>query len=195
MHAPRLSVRTRSFSGMERKRLFVAAWYVVQVRAGREEQALSLIRQRAGGDALKECFTPRYRVQQKVRGEWREVERKLIPGYLMAISPSPERLEGVLRGLPVFARLLRNEEGFIPLDKDEVAWIEAFACGRERVVPLSAAVKEGDEVIVTEGPLREHAVRIKRIDRRRSTAYIEVTFLGRVKEVPVGLKIVAKRNA
>ena len=169
-------------------------WYVVQVSAGREELVLSFMRQFVVSGVLKDCFVPKYRTQQKIHSVWHEVERSLIPGYVIAVSAQPAKLESELRGVPAFTRLLRNEEGFMPLAKDEAAWFEAFAGGRDHVVAMSSAVKEGDSVTITDGPLREHAACITRIDRRRSTAYVEIRFLGRVKEIPVGLRIVAKRS-
>lgn len=191
-------------------------WYVVQVRAGQEIRAITLIERRAeeverseGGvqqgesssmpeqaaaPLVKECFAPRYRTQQKVRGLWRSVERPLIPGYVIVVTDTPEKLIKVLRGIPMFTKLLRNEARFIPLDRNEVAWFEAFTREHDRTVPLSTAVKEGDTVTITDGPLQQHAATITRIDRRRSMAYVQISFLGRTKEVPVGLKVVAKRG-
>lgn len=191
-------------------------WYVVQVRAGQEAHAIALIERRAreaerlegeamlretdgvsdraAGALVKECFAPRYRTQQKVRGLWRSVERPLIPGYVIVVTDAPERLIKLLRGIPMFTKLLRNEARFIPLDRNEVAWFEAFTREHDRTVPLSTAIKEGDEVTITDGPLQQHAATITRIDRRRSMAYVQISFLGRTKEVPVGLKVVAKRG-
>ena len=75
-----------------------------------------------------------------------------------------------------------------------MGWIGRHALGPDRVIPLSRAVKEGDEVVVVEGPLKDRWFQVKRIDRRRSTAYVEIDFLGRKKEVPVGLMVVARQS-
>ena len=80
------------------------------------------------------------------------------------------------------------------MDRDEVAWIGRHALGADRVIPLSKAVKAGDEVVVVEGPLKDRWFKVARIDRRRATAYVEIDFLGRKKEVPIGLMIVAKQD-
>ena len=178
-------------------------WYVVQVRAGQEARAMTLIEQRAKeaesleeaeSPLVRECFAPRYRTQQKMRGMWRSVERPLIPGYVIVVTGHPDKLIKLLRGIPMFTRLLRNEVKFIPLDRNEVAWFEAFTHEHDRTVPMSTAVKEGDTVTITDGPLQQHPAMITRIDRRRSMAYVQISFLGRTKEVPVGLKVVAKRG-
>lgn len=169
-------------------------WYVVQVMSGQEGRALALIEAQVERAGVKECFIPRYQTQRKVRGAWSNVERPLIPGYLIAVTDTPDKLEGVLWKLPMFAKLLRNEDGFTPLERNEVAWFEAFTHEHDRTVHMSIGVKEGDEVIITSGPLQQHVARITRIDRRRSMAYVRISFLGRMKEVPLGLKVLAKRG-
>lgn len=171
----------------------VAEWYVVQVKGGREAATVAALRQVAGEGVLEECFSPRWRTQRKVRGAWESVERLLLPGYVIAVTDFPLELDDALRRIPGFARLLRNEQGFASLDRDEVAWIGRHALGADRVIPLSKAVKAGDEVVVVEGPLKDRWFKVARIDRRRATAYVEIDFLGRKKEVPIGLMIVAKQ--
>ncbi|WP_165056836.1 MULTISPECIES: transcription termination/antitermination protein NusG [unclassified Adlercreutzia] len=178
-------------------------WYVIQVGAGRDDIVLERVRRRAAElaeagevapQALARVFSPRYETQAKVKGEYRLVRRRLTPGYLVAASSRPQDLERVCRTAGEFARLLRNEEGFTPLSDDEAAWMAAFTKEGRRAVPMSTAVKEGDEVVVTEGPLLGCAFPVKRIDRHRSTAWLEVTICGRAKEVPVGLRVVARRD-
>lgn len=185
---PALRARAR------RARVCVVKWYVIQVRAGKDDVVLDVISQKAGVDELEKCFSPKYETQEKAHGQWRYVQRRLTPGYLVAISAAPQKLDRTLREMPEFARLLRDEKGFIPLAPDEVDWISKFTDAGKRVAPMSTAVKEGDQVIVLEGPLFGNAFNITRIDRRRSVAYVQVKFLGRTKEVPLGLQIIAKRR-
>lgn len=179
---------------VRRTECLMADWYVVQVRGGQENAVVAALRRMAGSGVLEECFSPRWRTQRKIRGEWQSVERLLLPGYVVAVTDAPRELDEALRRVPGFTRLLRNERGFTPLDKDEVAWIGRHAQGADRVIPLSKAVKAGDEVVVVEGPLKDRWFQVKRIDRRRATAYVEMDFLGRKKEVPIGLMVIAKQS-
>lgn len=175
-------------------RASVEKWYVIQVRAGQDDVVLAALMQKAAPGAVKTCFSPKYETQEKTRGQWRYVHRRLTPGYLIAISGDPFALDAACRGISEFARLLRDEKGFIPLADDEVSWLSKFTKDGTRVTPMSTAVKEGDQIVVLEGPLFGNTFSIKRIDRRRSVAYVEVRFLGRTKEVPLGLKIIAKKR-
>lgn len=73
-----------------------------------------------------------------------------------------------------------------------MAWLNAFAGDERRVVEMSEGIMEGGKVIVLRGPLMGHEAEIKRIDRHRRTAELEIRMLGRVKTIRLGLEIVSK---
>lgn len=170
-------------------------WYVAQVATGQEEHTLRLIRQHVGvgeGGVLEECFIPQYETKQRVRGEWVIRTRPLFPGYLIAITDQVEDLEQALRDVPAFTKILGNDDAFIPLSDSDIAWLDAFTQADHRVVDISEGIIEGDEIKITHGPLMNHAGWIKKIDRHKRLAYLEVEMFGRTIETKVGLEIVRK---
>lgn len=168
-------------------------WYVIQVPSGKELAIASDISQLAEADVLEECFVPRWETQRKFKGQWRSVVHSLIPGYVIAISSQPEKLQEVLRQISGFTKLLKSGGVVSPLNEEEVAWFQRFTQHEGRIMPLSTGVKVGDQVIVTDGPLKLYQSQIVRVDRRRSTAYVRISILGRTKEVPLGLAVLAKK--
>ena len=46
-----------------------------------------------------------------------------------------------------FARVLAQDGQFVPLAKEEVQLIDSFTNRGDRVVPMSEALKDGDQVI------------------------------------------------
>ena len=158
-------------------------WYAVQVETGREDASRDLIEQaaRAAGleGAFEELFVPKRRTLSKRSGELVEGEEPLFPGYLIAVA-KPRDAEGVaaaLRRAPRFARLLAYDGVFTPLAADEVAWICAFA-----------------RRVVTSGPLVGREGLIRKIDRRKRTAYLRLRICGREVETKVGLSLVRKKG-
>lgn len=119
----------------------------------------------------------------------------MTPGYLYVETSDVEKLSLQLRRVPAFTKLLGNNEVFIPLNGDEVAWLNAFAGDERRVVEMSEGIMEGSKVIVLRGPLMGHEAEIKRIDRHRRTTELEIHMLGRVKTIRLGLEIVSKSPA
>ena len=170
-------------------------WYVVQVTTGREAAMAELIGRVVPAELVEECFSPRYETERKVHGAFERVERTLLPGYLIAVTREPAELKRYLDTLPEFARVLTMGERYVPLRKDEMEFISAFTERGERVVPMSNAIKDGDCVVVTEGPLVGHEGLISRIDRRKSTAYLTFDICGRSVETRVGLAIVSASAA
>lgn len=58
-------------------------------------------------------------------------------------------------------------------------------------MPMSEALKNGDQVVVTEGPLLGHEGLIKTINRRKSTAYLELDVCGRRVTTRFGLAVLS----
>jgi len=157
-------------------------WYVVQTVAGREFAVCRLIESLVEDDVLQECFVPRYEVQKQFRG------------YLIVVTDRVDELESQLRRVPAFAWVLSNDGGFVPLERDEVAWIDAFTEKGHRTVGVSEGVIEGDRIIVLKGPLVGREGWIRKINRRKRTAYLEIDMFGRTIQTKIGLGIVRKRT-
>ena len=91
-----------------------------------------------------------------------------------------------------FARVLSQDGQFVPLAKEETQLIGSFTHrGGDRVVPMSEALKDGDQVVVTAGPLLGHEGLIKTINRRKSTAFLELNLCGRRVTTRVGLAVLS----
>ena len=168
-------------------------WYVVQTIGGQERQVLALMEKLIDPELIQELFIPRYEVKKRIQGTWRLRAEVLLPGYVFVVTDSPGKLKEALREVPKFTRLLGNDDVFTPLDDLEVAFINAFTKPGNRVVEFSSGVMEGDEIVVLNGPLMHQTGLIKKIDRHKRLAYLEIEILGRVKTVKVGLEIVRKR--
>ena len=75
-----------------------------------------------------------------------------------------------------------------------VAWIDAFTEKGHRTVGVSEGVIEGDRIIVLKGPLVGREGWIRKINRRKRTAYLEIDMFGRTIQTKIGLGIVRKRT-
>lgn len=170
-------------------------WYVIQVTRGREEAMAELIGRAVPSEMLSECFYPRYETELKVRGTWVRCAKPLFPGYLVVVTDDPVGVSDELRRLPEFARVLTMGEKPVPLAAEEVELIGGFTHPGERVVPMSRAVKQGERVVIVDGPLVGHEGLIREVNRRKSTAYLEVDLCGRKVSTRVGLAVLAEPSA
>lgn len=173
-------------------------WYAVQVETGREDASCTMIEQAAEAadltSSFEELFVPKRRTLTKIQGELTEGEEPLFPGYVIVVT-NPSNLEAVvatLKRLPRFARLVGHDGEFVPLSDDEVARICAFTQKDHRFVEMSEGFVEGGRVTVVSGPLVGWEALIKKVDRRRRTAYLEFPLCGRTVETRVGLNLVRR---
>lgn len=169
-------------------------WYVIQTRSGREQYVKRLVERTVCPSCYKEVFIPRYEAMKRYRGEWIQRTFPLIPGYLFVITSDVNQLATELRQVPALTKLLGNEDMFTPLSNEEAAFVDKFTSNAHRVVNMSEGIIEGDRIVVLKGPLMNQEALIKRIDRHKRLAYLEVEILGRRKTVKAGLEIVRKRR-
>lgn len=166
-------------------------WYVMQVRTGLEENIRLQCQREISSDVLKGCFIPYYEEKRHIKGEWRILKRILFPGYVFLNTEELELLCIDLKHIQGFARLLRTGDEVIPLTKDEVDFLETFS-GKERIVSISMGVIENSKVRVISGPLVGKEGYIKKIDRHKRKAYLEILMFERIQRIQVGLEIISK---
>jgi len=176
-----------------------SGWYFVQVNTGSEDRMCDVIvracaehddaaprEERVG---LKECFNPKFASRRKWKGDWQNIERPLLPGYVIVDVRNPAILAQTLRSIRAFCRVLAAEETYIPLSERERGWVESQTKIDDRVIPLSFGYKEGDKLTVTDGPLAGNEVMITSFDRKNCLAHIEFHLGPMTFKTTVGLVI------
>lgn len=169
-------------------------WYVAQVGSGQEAAVRDMCRQMVDSTILQDCFFPEYETMRKIQGEWQSVRRKLFPGYLFLVTESLPSLLMQLKNVPANVRLLGQgsiEGEITPLSKEEKDWIVAFM-DETHCVRMSEAVIEGDVIFITRGPLLGREAIIKKIDRHKRRAQIEISMFGRTSMATIGLEVIKK---
>lgn len=180
-----------------------ADWYVIQVQTGKEQAMCQLIERICaeadlqsdadGACLLEECFTPKFKTRHKFKGAWQDIEKLLLPGYVIAVTAHPEGVSLELRKVRDLTKLLAVGETFVPLHEEERVWIETFTKQGDRSVPMSLAYKVGDTLVVTEGPLKGREAMITRVNRKKCLAFLELHVGGKKVTTQVGLGIVSDR--
>ena len=173
-------------------------WYVIQVMGGREENVLRKIQKQADEATFQSCFVPKYEVRKRYSGAWKTHQEVLFPGYVFVDTKTPDLFRIELNKVTAMTKLLSAEtetgdKQFIPLSDDEKTLISAFVDGDTHVLKMSEGIIEGDQIRVLRGPLQGYEALVKKIDRHKRIAFIDLEILGRVKTVKVGLEIVQKR--
>ncbi len=169
-------------------------WYVIQTLAGQEEAVKQMAEKYMPKDCHEEYRILYYIRKKRYQGRWHEVKETLLPGYLFLVTDSPWPARERLKKITKFSKLLRNyeENKIYPISEEEEKFLKKIS-GDGAEVGLSYGMIEGDTVRIIAGSLMGMEAVIRKIDRHKRTAYIEMRIFGEIKLVKIGLEIVEKR--
>lgn len=168
-------------------------WYVIQVCSGMEESIRIQCERKIPREILSECMVPHYEEQRKYMGEWHTRERILFPGYLFLVSENLDELYQNLKRIIGMTKLLGTGREIVPLTREEIEFLLRFG-GEERIVKFSQGFIDNSQVQILSGPLKGMEGFIRRIDRHKRKAYLEIPLFGRVLNAQVGVEIVGKKE-
>lgn len=167
-------------------------WYAVQVRNGNENEIVRKCEILLDKNILNECFIPRCKRLKKFKGKWIIQEETLFKGYVFMITNHVDELYNELKKIPELTKLLgKDNEDIFPIYEQEVEYLLSFG-GKKHVVEMSSGYIQKGKIYITKGPLIGEEGNIKKIDRHKRIAYVEVSLFGQVTTVQVGLEIVSK---
>lgn len=134
---------------------------------------------------------PYYQQKKRFQGEWHIQERILFPGYVFLIAENPEKLVNGLRKVIGLTKLIGTGDEIVPLVQEEIDLLMKIGTDKQ-LVEISFGIIENDRVQILAGPLMGMEGNIRRIDRHKRTAYLEIEMFGRTVEMKVGLEIIRK---
>ncbi len=181
-------------------------WYVLYVRPNSEHRVATDVekafeRMKLGFDLTAFCpESERYYrngdAKTNIAGRT-YVKRPLFPGYVFVETdmPSPEfrsNFSEYIYNSPDIIRLLKySGSDEIALSTDERRRLEFLFMGK-RYLEHSEGYIEGDNIIVTVGPLAGHEGCIRKINRHNRIAFLELDMYDKKVTVKAALEIVSK---
>ena len=170
-------------------------YYVVQVKTGKEQQAIEDILKNKPDDPDFDVFAP-FRISiRKYKGVERQVIERCFPGYVFVETNNVQDLFVQLYWTPGFTKLLGREEdtnNFVPLDKDEARMIDIlYSRNNGRITQISnIEVREGEMIRVLDGPLMGLETKIKKVNLHKRKVTIEYVMCGRLVTSDIAINIV-----
>lgn len=167
-------------------------WYVIQVLTGKEFKMAEDVKLLLSEHLYERSFSPAWEKQYRRQGKTISVKRPLFPGYFIIVSDYIEEVAAALWKTAEFKRLLRTGDSITPMGEEEVRRFLSLA-DEDFNISLSKGFIEGDVIIIIEGPLKGSEGLIKKIDRHKREAFVEVPFLNSFTRIRVPLEIVDKK--
>ncbi|MDU0814644.1 antiterminator LoaP [Bacillus siamensis] len=182
------------------------SWYVLYVETGQEEIVKCLIK-KYFADLTIEVIVPKRKIREKRQGELYEVSKLLFPGYVFLNTYMNIDIYYGLKKIPRCFRLLNSYKYktdylvddvshnitsvFCTIEQKEIAPILQLLQQNE-TIDFSQIYKEDSEITVISGPLKGLEGIIKKIDKRKNRAKIELNFMGVIKLVDVGVEVLTR---
>ena len=148
-------------------------------------------------------FLPVKEMPRRNRGVIRKERKLLFPGYVFIQTEIEtgliaEKLKSALtdvtekwyEGIYSILHYGDNKKDVAVREKERLYWECLFDV--DFCIKGSVGVIEGDTIRVTSGPLAGMESRIKRINRHKREAVVEMDVMGAVREVKLMLEVVAK---
>lgn len=174
-------------------------YYVIQTAPGKERETEQMIEKLVNRDLYTRCFFLTRDMRRKFHGKFRVVTQKLLPGYVFLESEDIRGLYMAAKQIPTLLRFLgREEDLFVALNPTESEWVDRLTTQGAHV-PLSKVcirtdLKEGDGITILSEPLAGLAGYLKKIDRHRSHAEIEIEFMGEKRTIYLGVEFIEKAD-
>lgn len=106
-------------------------------------------------------------------------------------AENPEKLVNGLRKVIGLTKLIGTGDEIVPLVQEEIDLLMKIGTDKQ-LVEISSGIIENDRVQILAGPLMGMEGNIRRIDRHKRMAYLEIEMFGRTVEMKVGLEIIRK---
>lgn len=175
-------------------------WYVIQTITGKEQELVDVI-----GKVLEEkgkkdgynCFIIRRECVWRMEGGYQVHIKPLFPSYVFVETDTPDKLFYDLKRIPKLTKLLGCDGSFWAVQKEEEELLRKLVGDDPEYVVRRSPVevnKDGEFVFVG-GILKEYAGRIVKKRLRKRVVVIEIPFLGEIKKIEIGIKVVGEENS
>jgi transcriptional antiterminator NusG len=168
------------------------AWYALHAATGREDIVCEHIRvevDRTGYEADYRLLVPKRKLLETNQGKTHEVLRTMFPGYILVQSEKIRELAKLVKKCKGIFRFLKNDGAFQEIRVEEIAMILQMT-NDEGIIEVSEI--ETDEfgfVRVVGGPLKGLEGKIRKVDKYRHRAKVEVTLNGQKRVVGFGTTV------
>lgn len=170
-------------------------WYVLFVRTGQEYIAEKFLKERLNAS----IFMPFIPIQRSLYKKCSIVKtelKPLFPGYVFIETDISDEefvreVYIIINSNKAILRLLKYSDSEYALKESEKQALLSL-CDKNYNIDVSHGIIEGDEVHIIDGPLVGMESIIKKINRHKRQAFIEIEFMGELRSVNISLEILSR---
>jgi transcriptional antiterminator NusG len=159
-------------------------WYAIRTYVGSEHRVATAlqrkIREREQEGAFGEIIVPSEKVIDLVRGQKREVERRLFPGYILVQMVLNDTTWHLVHSVPKIVGFIgESDKAPTPVPEDAVNTIRQQVAISHATPRPKAHFVVGEKIKVVDGPFREFTGIVEAVKPERSRVRVAVSVFGR----------------
>lgn len=158
-------------------------WYLLKCPEGDETDYMNRCPEIMAPDEMEEILCFQYQRMMRYGGTWHLERRMVLPGYIFVVSTN------VLENRKRQGNFKRKSK--ISVTPCETPYLKVL-CDKGSLIEMSRGFIKNGTAVVTSGPLKGRESLIRKIDRHKRTAEIEIPFEGGRRRITVGLEIYEK---
>lgn len=170
-------------------------WYVLFIQTGREQKIEQFLRRQLNSDVCMP-FIPLQELLFKKSGITSKEVRPLFPGYVFVESELQGQqflkvISSLTNRLSEMACVLKYSDTEIAMKEAERQMLLSL-CNNDHCIESSYGIMDGDKIHIIDGPLKGLESIVKKVNRHKRQAWIEIEIMGDVRLVGVALEVVEK---
>ncbi|MFU7529264.1 transcription termination/antitermination protein NusG [Qipengyuania sp. ASV99] len=163
----------------------MSRWYIIHAHSGFENKVKDAILAEADrlglAEAVEEIEVPTETITEVKRGKKVQVERKFMPGYVLAKLRMNDDVYHLVKNTPKVTGFLGNNNKPQPISEKEAAryfgGVEAAKAAPKQQVSVDYEI--GDSVKVLDGPFASFNGVVEELDFDKSKVKVSVSIFGR----------------
>lgn len=173
-------------------------WYVLSVLTGKEHNVEQFLK-KCLDNIVFAPFLPLHEKLYKFSGTIKKENELLFPGYVFIESEvsSQEFVKHVRELICIsnhIIRILRYAANDCAMRESERQMLLSL-CNNDYCIESSSGIMVGERVHITDGPLKGWESVVRKVNRHKRQAWIEIEFIGEKRLVCVALEIINKIKA
>jgi transcriptional antiterminator NusG len=170
-------------------------WYILFVRTAREHKVEQLLKEQLDTSEFMP-FVPLQENLFKKAGIVKKEQKPLFPGYVFIQSEVEgqdflKKINPLVYNSSDIVCVLKYSETEISMRESERQMLLRL-CNEDHCIESSCGILEGDRINIISGPLKGLESIIKKVNRHKRQAWVEIEFMGEIRLVCIGLDIVKK---
>ncbi|MDN4618078.1 antiterminator LoaP [Paenibacillus sp. PsM32] len=173
------------------------SWYTFFVQTGKEDYIKKHIDRHYDDKQLK-CMIPKRIIPEKRQGIVKDEVKVLFPGYIFVKTHMIQDVYHSIKTTPHVYYLVgssscttaNTKEYFTKIPENQMNWLLQLF-GQNHIIGYSDIMVLDENVQVISGPLMGKEAIIRKIDKRKGRAKIEVQLLNDIRLIDVGIEILS----